>query len=69
MDVAGIYEMLGRTYAMLCDTAEKEGYWRNKYEKSKKKLDEMTVLNERLRKELQRYEAMAGNDGNFSNLR
>lgn len=73
MESKELYEIIGRTYAKLCEVSEKEGYWQRECEAAQERIrtltakyDKLYAEKEALRKELEKYGNMVRNDGDQS---
>ena len=56
MDKAELYEILGRTYAALCEASDREDLWQNKYEDAQETADMLAAENKRLQAIIEKYE-------------
>lgn len=56
MDKAELYEILGRTYAALCEASEREDFWQNMYEEARETAKMPAEENKRLQAIIEKYE-------------
>ena len=69
MENKELYEIIGRTYAKLCEVPEKEGYWQRECEAAQERIrtltakyDKLYAEKETMRKELEKYGNLVRND-------
>ena len=56
MDKKEIYEVLGRTYAALCEVSDREDLWQELYEEAQETASKLAAENKRLQAIIEKYE-------------
>lgn len=58
MEKRDLYELLGRTYALLSDESDMAGFWQQQYEDMRKAVNMLLDENEKLKAKVKEYEKM-----------